>query len=57
MSQIFRRVGGRVKDLLKQGRIEDARETFRELGIEALEENGDWLLLHREHPMKVIDSA
>jgi hypothetical protein len=32
-------------------------ETFRELGIEALEENGDWLLLHREHPLKVIGSA
>jgi hypothetical protein len=25
----------------------------RELGIEALDENGDWLILHRERPLEV----
>jgi len=57
MAQIFRRAAARVQGLLDQKKVEDARETLRRLGIEALEENGDWLLLHREHPLKVVGSA
>jgi hypothetical protein len=30
------------------------REVFRNLGKEALQENGDWLLLHRDRPLEVI---
>ncbi len=30
-----------------------AGEVFRELGREALAENGDWLLLHRDRPLEV----
>ena len=31
-------------------------ETLRATGIEALEENGRWLLLHRERPLQVVSS-
>ena len=38
----------------------DSRETVEklilELGMEALEENGRWLLLHRERPLEVLSS-
>jgi hypothetical protein len=30
------------------------RESFRTLGKAALQENGDWLLLHRDRPLEVI---
>jgi hypothetical protein len=29
-------------------------EIFRTLGKEALQENGDWLLLHRDRPLEVV---
>ena len=32
---------------------ESAAGLVRELGIEALDENGDWLILHRERPLEV----
>ena len=32
---------------------EDAAALVRELGMEALDENGDWLILHRERPLEV----
>lgn len=35
-------------------RIETARACIRELGHEALSENGDWLLLHRELPIELL---
>jgi hypothetical protein len=45
---------GRLKGLLKEKKAAELREMPRRLGIDALEENGEWLLLHREHPLKVI---
>jgi hypothetical protein len=33
---------------------EDEKKVFRALGREALQENGDWLLLHRDRPLEVI---
>jgi hypothetical protein len=32
---------------------DNAAAMVRELGIEALDENGDWLILHRERPLEV----
>jgi hypothetical protein len=34
--------------------LETARACILELGREALSENGDWLLLHRELPIQLI---
>ena len=52
MAHAFRRAAKRVKGDLDAGKLEEARETLSRLGIEALEENGDWLLLHRERPLR-----
>jgi hypothetical protein len=38
---------------LEAGRLEDARGVLLEAGREALAENGDWVLLHRERPVRV----
>ena len=38
-------------------RIDGEEKTLEELGVEALEENGDWLLLHRDRPLRVIGST
>jgi hypothetical protein len=57
MAHVFRRAAKRVKGDLDAGKIEEASETLRRLGMEALEENGDWLLLHRERPLKVVGAA
>ncbi len=38
---------------LKAGETEHARSIIRRLGHEALRENGDWVLLHRERPMEL----
>lgn len=52
MAHVFRRAAKRVAGDLDAGKLDEARETLSRLGIEALEENGDWLLLHRERPLK-----
>jgi len=54
MAQIFHRSADRLKECFQQKRVKEAREILRQLGIDALEENGDWLLLHRERPLKVV---
>ena len=33
--------------------LTNARKLIRELGKEALEENGDWIVMHRSHPLDV----
>jgi hypothetical protein len=57
MAHVFRRAAKRVAGDLDAGKLDEARETLSRLGIEALEENGDWLLLHRERPLKVVGAA
>ena len=57
MARVFRRAAKRVGDDLDAGRLDEALEALRALGSEALEENGDWLLLHRERPLKVVGTA
>jgi len=54
MAQVFRRSCTRLQEFLKAKRIDEAREVVRQLGIDALDENGEWLLLHRERPLKVV---
>lgn len=53
MKDIFVRAKFRLEDLLKQDRINEARELVRELGKEELEEHGDWVMLHRERPIEL----
>jgi hypothetical protein len=38
---------------LDRGEMDHVRMIIRRLGHEALQENGDWVLLHRERPMEV----
>ena len=41
--------------LLKDGPLTPADiDIFRTLGKEALQENGDWLLLHRDRPLEIV---
>jgi hypothetical protein len=43
----------RLDAVLACGELERAVEIVRSLGIEALAENGNWLLMHRERPVLV----
>jgi hypothetical protein len=53
MSELFDIAENRLEVLLREHQHEEARALLRELGAEALEENGDWVLLHRERPLEV----
>lgn len=53
MAESFNRAGNRMAALLHDGKIERARALAVELGKEALAEHGDWLMLHRERPIKL----
>jgi len=57
MAHVFRRAAKRLEGDLRDGKLDQARETLRRVGVEALEENGDWLLLHRDRPLKVVGAA
>ena len=41
------------QSLLAAGELGSAQELLLQLGKEALIENGDWVLLHRERPMEL----
>ena len=53
MRTLFAWSEGLIESALKQGRPKRAQALIRDLGIAALEENGDWVLLHRERPLEV----
>lgn len=58
MSMLFDRACCRLDDLLRVGDHAAARQLVRELGREALAENGDWVvLLHRQRPLEVPKSG
>jgi hypothetical protein len=57
MAEVFRRAANKVAGDLRGGNLDQAREALRRLGIEALEENGDWLLHHRERPLDFVGRA
>lgn len=48
MAALFSRASERLKKLLNDRKFQDAQRLIFELGKEALEENGDWVMLHRE---------
>ena len=50
-SILFKHAHNRLKD---GDLTEEEVNLFRELGKEALAENGDWLLLHRDRPLEVV---
>lgn len=50
---VFSRAERHLKSLLDSNDLHSARNFTFELGLEALAENGDWLLLHRERPLEV----
>lgn len=53
MSALFTRAHKQLKALLNQNKLSEAKQLIRELGKEALEENGDWVIVHRERTPEV----
>ncbi len=53
MSTLFHQANESIKRHLNAGNRKEATEYVLELGREALAENGDWLLHHRERPLEV----
>lgn len=51
MADLFYAAEKELRAGISEGR--DNAALIRELGIEALDENGDWLILHRERPLEV----
>ncbi len=54
MANLFAHRARELKDHLDAENLSDAQGVIRELGIQALQENGSWLIMHREHPLKVV---
>jgi hypothetical protein len=53
MALLFSMAEKRFKRHVDEGDANEARRILLELGKEALAENGDWVLLHRERPVDV----
>jgi hypothetical protein len=53
MSALFHQANEAIKHHLNAGNRKEATSYILELGKEALAENGDWLLHHRERPLEV----
>jgi hypothetical protein len=53
MSMLFASAWSRIDASIRAGDLALARQRLRTLGKEALAENGDWVLLHRERPLDV----
>lgn len=51
MSSLFGNARRRLRQALAEGDLETFRGLLLDLGKEALRENGDWVLLHRERPI------
>ena len=52
MTRIFGDGTRRLSTLIRSGDTAGARVVLRELGREALAENGDWVLVHRDRPLE-----
>ncbi len=57
MSVFYHRATEHLQKLLGENRLADARAFLAELGREALAENGDWILMHRDRPLEVPKGA
>lgn len=53
MRAIFRNAGQIIRRRLQADDIAGARECLKKLGQEALAENAEWVLLHRERPLEL----
>lgn len=53
MQRLFAQASGLITQAIAVGDLKRAQAVVRELGREALAENGDWVLLHRERPLSV----
>jgi hypothetical protein len=53
MLHTFRKGDKCLKDLFEKGRWKEAQNLIYELGLEALIENGEWLLFHRGEPVQM----
>jgi hypothetical protein len=52
MAALFARAFKRLDELVKDKKFDRARQLLFHLGKEALAENGNWVLLHRERPLE-----
>ena len=50
---LMQRASQRLEAAIINQNIDDAQQIIFETGCEALDENGDWLLLHRDRPVEV----
>lgn len=53
MHGVFENASAVIRAKLDAGDLAGARACFHKLGREALAENGDWVLLHRERPLEL----
>jgi hypothetical protein len=53
MSRTFARAEQRLREMVGAERYKDAQKLVAELGREALADNGDWVLLHREETIQM----
>lgn len=53
MSVMFANAEQRLTEMIGNRQFDRARDLIEELGREALSENGDWVILHRERPLEV----
>lgn len=53
MESLFANASKKLESCLKENRLKDAQELVKELGKEALAENGEWVISHRERPIRL----
>ena len=53
MALMFGSAEDLIRRALSRQHEEKAKELMRDTGINALEENGDWVMLHRERPLEI----
>jgi hypothetical protein len=53
MAALFAKAKHHINESIQVGEYAEAREILHELGKEALKENGDWVLTHRQRPIEV----
>ena len=57
MKALFDRAASQLRELLDHKDWARAQELILDLGKEALEENGDWVMIHRERTADVYKGA
>jgi hypothetical protein len=51
---IFSNAEERLRELIREDKYSEAQQAIEALGKEALVENGDWVLMHRERPLEMV---